>query len=79
MTSRSHGKPSPRRSDANAREMRPNVISGGFRVHVWREVMVISFSFMNLSLVVASQTQVGKMSSEINSVMPALVCENLRS
>ena len=35
--------------------------------------MVIPFSLLSLSLVVASQTQVGKMSSEINSVMPSLV------
>ena len=38
--------------------------------YAWREAMVISFSLLNLSLAAVSQTQVGKIASEINSVMP---------
>ena len=53
--------------------MRRNVNSEWFPACVWRETMKISFTELSLSLVNASQTQVGKLYSETNSIMPPLL------
>ena len=55
MMSQSHGKPSPLKSDANSRELCPNVIIEWLRVHAWREAMIISFLLLSLSLAMLSR------------------------